>query len=76
MINFCANVLEVSDLRGRTIWLMSETAKTNFNKLQINQLTKNSSILALPISTIERIGGGSLRCMLAGIHAINRTGSK
>ena len=65
---FCANILEVKNTNGESIWLMSERAATNFTPLQMSELSRHSRIVTVNIDTIERVGGGGFRCLLAGIH--------
>jgi len=47
---------------------MSTTALAGYTEEQLQILKKHGEIIALPIPTIERIGGGSARCMLAEIN--------
>lgn len=68
MNHFCGNTLLVMDKNNDPVWLMSETAKQHFSKEQIGQLAAEGRIVSADIQNIERVGGGSLRCMLAGIH--------
>jgi len=65
MNNFCANVLEVNDKNGSPILLMSKTAEQYFNEDQLEEIKTRVKIASCAIPTIEQIGGGSLRCMLA-----------
>lgn len=65
MNNFCANVLEVNDKNGSPILLMSKTAEQHFNEDQLEEIKTRVKIASCAIPTIEQIGGGSLRCMLA-----------
>jgi hypothetical protein len=47
---------------------MSETAYKSLSESQLEQLTVlNDHICSIAIPTIEKIGGGSARCMLAEI---------
>ena len=66
---FCGNMLEVKNTHGEHLLLMSQTAFENLNNEQKLQLQKRVRLIHIPIPAIETIGGGSLRCMLAGIHA-------
>lgn len=66
--NFCANVFEVNDREGSPVLCMSETAFKNFTKKQIETISRKVKILQTPIPTIETLGGGSLRCMIAGAY--------
>lgn len=64
---FCANVLEVRTQTGGSVLVMSETAKKGFTANQLKIIEDSIAIVALPIDTIEQIGGGSARCMMAEI---------
>jgi hypothetical protein len=64
---FCANVLEVKNKQDETLIVMSETALNGFNENQKKTLRTFGKLVALPIPTIEYVGGGSARCMLAEI---------
>ncbi|MEE2923872.1 MAG: arginine deiminase-related protein [bacterium] len=65
MEQFCGNILEVESLTGESLVLMSKRAFENFNDNQLVSLQKFARIVAIPIPTIEDVGGGSIRCMLA-----------
>lgn len=67
--HFCANILQVTDAGKNPLWLMSQTAYDNYTPAQLAMLSASGRIVSIAIPTIETIGGGSLRCMLAGIHA-------
>jgi hypothetical protein len=62
--NFCGNVLM---LRGESgfVMAMSQTAYTAFSPEQRNTIERYATIVHAPIPTIEKHGGGSVRCMLA-----------
>lgn len=64
---FAGNVLQVKNIFGEKILLMSETAYRAFNKEQINIIEKYNIIQYCSIPTIEYYGGGSVRCMIAEI---------
>jgi hypothetical protein len=65
---FAGNVLELNARDGSAVLAMSQTAHDAFTPAQHRQLAKHvGRIVAAPIPTIERIGGGSVRCMLAEI---------
>lgn len=67
MNRFAGNILEVRNLKNKSIMIMSQSARDAFNNPQIKQIEKYSSILSLPIDIIESNGGGSARCMIAEI---------
>ena len=62
---FCGNVLEVMDARDLPVLLMSTQAFHAFGSEQIDVMLQHvSKIHHSPIDTIERIGGGGVRCMM------------
>jgi len=65
---FAGNMLTVKTKSGDAMLLMSETAFKSLIPGQINEMSKYAEILPIPIETIEKYGGGSVRCMVAGIH--------
>ncbi|PAF51928.1 arginine deiminase-related protein [Helicobacter sp. 13S00477-4] len=67
--HFAGNVLNIEDNNGNPLMVMSQSAYNILKKEQIEKLSERLKILALDISTIERIGGGSMRCMMAEIFA-------
>lgn len=66
MHEFAGNVLELATPGGNIV-AMSVRAMQAFTDTQISALTRQCRPLAVRIPTIEDIGGGSLRCMLAEI---------
>jgi len=67
MHNFAANVLQVETKEGKRFLVMSQTAFDSLNEHQIKQLKSYNELIVIPIPTIEKVGGGSVRCMLAEI---------
>jgi hypothetical protein len=63
---FAGNVLELDTTNGPRM-VMSETALAAFTATQLRVLGESVRPLAVPLATIERVGGGSARCMLAEI---------
>ena len=64
---FAGNALELRNLEGKRYLVVSRTA---FNALTTHQkkiIERSAQLLPIDISTIETIGGGSVRCMLAEI---------
>lgn len=66
MTGFCGNILQLEGAKGKVI-AMSELARQTFAPEQLRTLEKHGTIVAVPIPSIERVGGGSVRCMLAEI---------
>jgi hypothetical protein len=71
MAQFAANILELAVPSGRLIAL-SRTALDCLAPAQRRALESWASLIPAAIPTIERIGGGGVRCMLAEIHLPKR----
>ena len=73
MNSFAGNVLQLSSSDGRRLLVMSTRA---FNSLSAGQLTAIhqhcSDIVHCSLETIETLGGGGARCMIAEIFPPNR----
>lgn len=67
MLQFAGNMLEVKNSQGQPYLVMSESAFRSLNEGQLAQIEKFACILMVSIPTIETIGGGSARCMMAEI---------
>ena len=67
VFSFAGNMLLVKNKSGKKFWMMSSQAFHSLNENQISVLKHDGEILHSDISTIERLGGGSARCMLAEI---------
>jgi hypothetical protein len=67
MANFCGNIIELKSNDGQPKIIMSEAAFKAFEAQQIETLKKYGKIVTAPIPTIESVGGGSARCMIAEI---------
>lgn len=72
MQSFCGNVLEVQNQEGERFLVLSKTAHDAFTNEQREVLAKDKTLLPISIPTIETIGGGSARCMLAEIYLPKR----
>jgi hypothetical protein len=72
MHEFGGNLLELAPPMGSVIAL-SMTAWHGFSAAQRSILEAHGAIVAVAIPTIERFGGGAVRCMLAEIHLPKRT---
>lgn len=62
---FAGNMLMLQNKTGKKFMVMSETAFRSLRKSEIATIEKSATILYSPLPTIETIGGGSARCMLA-----------
>ena len=63
----CGNILQLESKRGEPLIVMSESARRSFTGEQIQCLEKHGSLVSSDINTIEYVGGGSARCMIAEI---------
>ena len=70
--HFAGNMLQVFDMHEKPHLIMSEQAHASLHPAQIESLEKYNPILPISIPTIEALGGGSTRCMMAEIHLINK----
>lgn len=68
--NFAGNALELQSNKGRVLAISSRAHKV-LTQDQIRIIEESTKILPLDIPTIE-LAGGSVRCMLAGIHLLPR----
>ena len=69
MQHFAGNMLEIKSLTGPAIIAMSATARASLDDSQLEALTaRGKRLVSVPIPTIEKLGGGSVRCMIAEIH--------
>jgi hypothetical protein len=64
---FAGNLLELNTPAGPVI-VLSAGAWNSLDETQRTELALHGTILTAPIPSIERFGGGSVRCMLAEIH--------
>jgi hypothetical protein len=71
MAQFAANVLELAVPNGKIIAL-STTALGCLAPAQRRVLESQATLIPAQIPTIERVGGGGVRCMLAEIHLPKR----
>ncbi len=65
MLNFCANILELKSVTGQALWAMSTRAYNSFDADQLALIEEHGHIIHSDISTIENVGGGGVRCMIA-----------
>jgi hypothetical protein len=69
MAGFAGNMLELGSSRTGSVIAMSERARDVLTPDQRKTLESSAgAIVATAIPTIERLGGGSVRCMLAEVH--------
>ena len=67
MNQFAGNVMEVINSEGKSHLIMSDSGYQSLNTRQIDLINSVSTIVPIPLDTIEKFGGGSARCMIAEI---------
>jgi hypothetical protein len=67
MAQFSANCLEVTGSTG-PVTLISDVGLASLDPAQRRKLEAHSTLCPVDVGTIERVGGGSIRCMLAEIY--------
>jgi hypothetical protein len=72
MQSFCGNMLEVQNKNQERLLVLSQTAYDAFSPEQRELLGRDKTLVPISIPTIETIGGGSARCMLAEIFLPKR----
>lgn len=68
MHHFVGNMIQVQSKGGKNYLVMSDSALKYLYEDQIDILSKYGDFIHVDVKTIESIGGGSARCMIAGIH--------
>lgn len=68
MNQFAGNMMELRNASGESLLVMSQSAFESLEEHQVKQLQRYSRLVYSPVATIEKYGGGSVRCMLAGIY--------
>ena len=66
--HFAGNMLQVFDLFEKPHLIMSKRAYTSLHVAQLKSLEKYNTLIPISIPTIEALGGGSTRCMMAEIY--------
>jgi len=71
---FCGNILQLRSAEtDEKVIAMSESCLKGFTEDQLNVLRRHGKIVAFPVSeTIEFVGGGSARCMIAEVFLPKR----
>jgi hypothetical protein len=68
MQHFAGNMLQIKNISGEKLLIMSTQAYESLEADQIKKLSKYNKIIHSKLNTIESNGGGSARCMIAEIH--------
>ncbi|MCA9749318.1 MAG: hypothetical protein KC414_09440, partial [Romboutsia sp.] len=61
--HFVGNMLQVININGDYILLMSSQARNALTISQVEKIKQYTQLLDFDIEIIETIGGGSVRCM-------------
>ncbi len=64
---FAGNMLQVKNKKGTKILVMGMTAYNSLTDVQKKKLAGYSLLLPIAVPTIEKVEGGSVRCMMAEI---------
>jgi len=67
MHQFAGNMLQVKGAFDKKYLVMSASAHKSLNAKQIDTIEKHCEILSSDLETIETLGGGSARCMMAEV---------
>jgi hypothetical protein len=65
--NFAGNAIELHNMHGENLLVLSSRAARALNEEQRETLTRYARIVPLELPTVE-LSGGSARCMVATIH--------
>ena len=68
MYHFAGNVFPVVNKKGRVRIMLSQQAYDGLTVEQRARWAAYGKLVPVAIPTIERYGGGSIRCMIAGVH--------
>jgi len=66
--SFAGNMLELQPEAGGRVVAMSAQARQSLTDSQREIIEQNATIVSTAIDNIERLSGGSVRCMLAELH--------
>lgn len=72
MAAFAGNMLEVQTKRGSRILVMSQQAHGALDQAQLELLQKHAELVPISVPHIEKVGGGSVRCMMAEVFLPGR----
>ena len=72
ILGFAGNCLELvgktESEKEQLVLAISKTALKSLDRKKILKLEKHLKIASIDVSNIEHVGGGGMRCMLAGVH--------
>ena len=65
MNRFAGNMLQVKNIYDENYLIMSSAAYNSLNEIQKKNILYYNEIIHSDLNTIETLGGGSARCMIA-----------
>lgn len=65
--SFAGNMMQVHNDKGKRLLVMSDQAYQSLTPDQVKKLSAYNEIIHPSIQTIETLGGGSVRCMMAEV---------
>lgn len=68
MHHFAGNMLQLANADNETFLVLSQTAFEALTNEQIRTLSSHNELIVCAVPTIERMGGGSVRCMMAEVY--------
>lgn len=66
--SFACNLIELKSRSGSPLIALSAAARRSFRPDQLRSLERFGELVEASIPTIEAVGGGSVRCMIADVH--------
>lgn len=72
MLRFACNLIELRNFSDAPVIAMSSAALASLRSEQRRQLERFGEIVDAAVPTIEAVGGGSVRCMIADVHLPRR----
>jgi hypothetical protein len=70
---FAGNMIELTTRSGEPIVVLSDRAFNILLPGQVDAISRHAEMLPISIPTIEDVGGGSVRCMIAANYLSKRT---
>ena len=70
---FAGNMLQLRNSEGNMLLVLSESAYKALDQQQIQQLETYNELIVIPVPTIEKYGGGGVRCMMLEVFGIGNT---
>ncbi len=67
MQQFAGNVLQLKNENGERFLVISQSGYDSLTEQQIQKLSIYNELIVVPVPTIEKLGGGSVRCMIAEV---------